>query len=184
LFITSYADIFPHRKRIHFIPLFYQMCRLYFTVPTSAPVNVRGHNISSTSILVEWGSVPAAKRNGVIKSYTVSYKALPDGIPKRQVASGATNQATLTSLKKYTNYSITVFASTAKGNGNASEPIIGITDQDSRFHFCCRCCWEQKILRLMMGSNLGLVYTVSVLMIGIIHVVKAKDKYSVIIGYG
>jgi len=80
-----------------------------------------------------------AKRNGIIMSYMVSYKALPDGMTKRQAVSGATNQVTLTSLKKYTNYSITVFASTAKGNGNASEPIIVITDQDSRFHFSC-CC--------------------------------------------
>ena len=48
--------------------------------------------------------------------------------------------ATLTGLKKFTNYSITVFASTAKegggGGGGAggrkSEPIIVITDEDRK----------------------------------------------------
>ena len=41
-------------------------------------------------------------------------------------------QATLTGLHEYTNYSITVFASTAKGGGNVSTPIIVVTDEDSK----------------------------------------------------
>ena len=44
-----------------------------------------------------------------------------------------TTQANLTGLNEYTNYSITVFASTVKGGGNVSEPIIVITDEDSKF---------------------------------------------------
>ena len=44
---------------------------------------------------------------------------------------------TLTGLNEYTNYSITVFASTIKGGGNKSVPIVVITDEDSKFsqHF-------------------------------------------------
>ena len=42
-------------------------------------------------------------------------------------------QATLTGLHEYTNYSITVFASTAKGDGNVSTPIMVVTDEDSKF---------------------------------------------------
>ena len=45
----------------------------------------------------------------------------------------STTQANLTGLNEYTNYSITVFASTKKGDGNVSEPIIVITDEDSKF---------------------------------------------------
>ena len=41
--------------------------------------------------------------------------------------------ATLTGLQKFTNYSITVFASTVKGGGNKSEPIIVITDEDRKY---------------------------------------------------
>ena len=59
------------------------------------------------------------------------------GITRRQYKQpksiAATTQATLTGLKKYTNYSIDVLASTLKGNGNSSEPIIVITGEDSRF---------------------------------------------------
>ena len=47
--------------------------------------------------------------------------------------SAATTQAALTGLNKYTNYRITVFASTVKGEGNVSMPIIVITDEDSKY---------------------------------------------------
>ena len=104
-----------------------------FVVPNSPPVNAQGHNMSSKSILVQWDSVPAENRNGIIMSYTVTYKELPGGSTNSKVANAATTQATLTGLKKYTNYSITVFASTLKGDGNASEPIIVMTGEDSRF---------------------------------------------------
>ena len=40
--------------------------------------------------------------------------------------------ATLTGLKEFTNYSITVFASTAKGGGSRSDPFVVITDEDSK----------------------------------------------------
>ena len=89
--------------------------------------------MSSKSILAQWDSVPAENRNGIIISYTVTYKELPGGSTNSQKVYAATTQATLTGLKKYTNYSIDVLASTLKGNGNSSEPIIVITGEDSRF---------------------------------------------------
>ena len=103
------------------------------TEPKAPPFNVQGHSTISTSVLVQWNNVPAAYQNGVILSYTVTYKALPDGSPQSKVVSAPTTQATLKGLNKYTNYSITVFASTVKGDGNVSEPVIVITDEDSTF---------------------------------------------------
>ena len=105
-----------------------------FSAPNATPVNVRGHNTSSTSILVQWGEVPAADRNGTILSYTVTYKALPNGIELTKNVTAPTTQVTLTNLNEYTNYSITVFAWTAKGGGNVSAPIIVITDEDSKYN--------------------------------------------------
>ena len=105
---------------------------LFFLGPNGPPSNVRGQNSSSTSIFVQWSNVPAADQNGVILSYTVTYKALPDGSPQTKVVSAPTTHVTLTDLNEYTNYSITVFASTRKGNGNTSVPIIVITDEDSK----------------------------------------------------
>ena len=66
-------------------------------------------------------------------NYTVTYTALPSGPTKTKVVTTSANQATLTGLNEYTNYSITVFASTLKGGGLESTVIVVITDEDSKF---------------------------------------------------
>ena len=105
----------------------------YYLEPNAPPSNIQGHITSSTSILVQWGDVPATDQNGIILRYTVTYTALPGGIERTKVVDAPTTQANLTGLNEYTNYSITVFASTVKGDGNVSEPITVITDEDSTF---------------------------------------------------
>ena len=72
-------------------------------------------------------------QNGIILSYTVTYTALPSGIPRTAVMRSPITHVTLRGLEKYTSYSIFVFASTVKGDGNASDPIIVTTDEDSKF---------------------------------------------------
>ena len=109
--------------------------KFYFLVPNTPPSNVQGKNTSSTSILVQWDDVPAAYQNGIILSYTITYKALPGGSPQTKVVNAPARQSILTGLNEYTNYSITVFASTYKGGGNVSVPIIVVTDEDSKFSF-------------------------------------------------
>ena len=107
---------------------------LFLTVPNAPPSAIQGYNTSSTTIFVDWGDVPQADQNGIIRSYTVTYTALePNGTTKTQFVPAPTTQVTLTRLNEYTNYSITVFSSTSKGRGNISEPIIVITDEDSKF---------------------------------------------------
>ena len=66
-------------------------------------------------------------------SYTVTYRALSSDSSQSKNVTTTGNQITLTSLNEYTNYSITVFASTSKGGGNQSTPIVIITDEDSKF---------------------------------------------------
>ena len=107
---------------------------MHFVViePSAPPVNVQGHVISSTSIWVDWNTVPVADQNGIILSYTVTYTAFAGGIPRTAVVSAPTTHVTLRSLEEYTYYSILVFASTVKGDGNASHPIIVTTDEDSK----------------------------------------------------
>ena len=101
--------------------------------PNAPPSNVTGHNASSTSIFVSWGQVPFLDQNGVIESYTVTYTWLPSGPPETEKVFPPATQTILTGLNEYTNYSITVFASTSKGAGNQSTPIVVITDEDSKF---------------------------------------------------
>ena len=105
---------------------------LSFLEPNAPPSDVTRHSTSSTSILVQWDDVPEADQNGIILKYIVTYTELPNGSPQYQVVNAPTTQAKLTGLNEYTNYSITVFASTSKGNGNVSEAIIVLTDEDSK----------------------------------------------------
>ena len=106
------------------------------TEPDGAPQNVRGQNSSSTSILVKWDEVPADKQNGIITRYTVTFHSQTENHNGSVAAGPDDRQKELTNLKEYVNYSITVFASTVKGDGPASNPVIVVTaDQDSKFVF-------------------------------------------------
>ena len=106
------------------------------TEPNAPPSNVQGHIRSPTSILVQWGDVPAADQNGILLSYTVTYWMLPGVSQQTKVVNAPTTEATLMDLNEHTNYRITVFASTVKGDGNVSEPITLGTDEDSEFSNC------------------------------------------------
>ena len=101
--------------------------------PDSAPQNVRGYNSSSTSILVSWDEVPAGQQNGIITGYTITYQTQTEN-HNGSVSAGANDrQRYITGLKEYVNYNITVFASTVKGDGPHSSPVVVVrTDQDSK----------------------------------------------------
>ena len=105
----------------------------FLTEPNASPANVAAYVVNSTSILVSWGHVPLLDQNGVIVSYTVTYRSVGTRSAQTKNVTASANQSTLTGLNEYTNYSITVFASTSKGGGNESVPIVVITDEDSKF---------------------------------------------------
>ncbi|XP_067037302.1 protein sidekick-2-like isoform X2 [Acropora muricata] len=100
------------------------------TGSSASPANVSGYNISSTRIFVQWDQVPAPHQNIALLYYTVTYRALPSGFRQTVIVAAPAHQTTLTGLNKYTNYSITVFASTCKA-GNVSAPIFIVTDEDT-----------------------------------------------------
>ena len=107
---------------------------IVIAVPNAPPANITGNNETSTSIFVQWNKVPADNQNGIIVNYTLTYTEVPGGNSRIKIVIAPRTSVTLTGLKKYTNYSITVFASTAKGGGNRSEPIIVITDEDRKYN--------------------------------------------------
>ena len=74
--------------------------------------------------------MPADKQHGDIIRYTVIYKNIPDGTDKSKTVT--TKTAKLVGLEKYTEYSISVLASTIKGDGPPSIPIIVWTEEDSK----------------------------------------------------
>ena len=95
---------------------------------------MRGEKSGSTSILVMWDEVPAVQQNGIITGYTITYQSQTENDNGNVPAGRDDVQKELTGLKEFVNYSITVFASTVKGDGPASEPVIVVrTDQDSKY---------------------------------------------------
>ena len=103
-------------------------------VPNVPPANVMGNNETSTSIFVQWDEVPAGNQNGNIVNYTITYTELPSGSSLHEVVIAPKRNITLVQLNKFTNYSITVFASTSKGGGSRSDPIFVITGEDSKYN--------------------------------------------------
>ena len=81
-----------------------------------------------------WTEVPAHQQNGVITGCTITYKSQTENDNGNVAVNGSIRQIKLTSLKEYVNYKITVFASTVKGDGPASDTIVVRTDQDSKFN--------------------------------------------------
>ena len=64
--------------------------------------------------------------------YTITYQSQTENDNGNVLVGASDRQKNLTELKEYVNYNITVFASTVKGNGQASDAIVVRTDQDSK----------------------------------------------------
>ena len=119
-------------KRSH-IPWDITEAWIFISEPDGAPQNVTGQSNNSTSILVKWDEVPADKQNGIITGYTITYKSQTENDNDNVTVGDSELEKELTNLKEYVNYNITVFASTEKGDGPASDPVIVVrTDQDSK----------------------------------------------------
>ena len=98
---------------------------------------MKGHNKSSTSISVSWDQVPVEQENGIITGYTITYQSQTENDNGTVPAGSSERQKTISGLKEYVNYNITVFASTAIGNGPPSSPVLVVrTDQDSKLFLC------------------------------------------------
>ena len=113
------------------ISFFKAVLTSFISEPSAAPLNVRGHNTSSTSIFVTWDDVPAADKNGIITSYNITYHSLTENHSNSTTVDHPDRQVTLMGLREFVNYSITVFASTVKGNGPESDPVFISSGEDS-----------------------------------------------------
>jgi len=81
-----------------------------------------------------WDEVPADQMNGIITCYTITYNSQTENDNGNVPAGPYDRKKELTGLKEFVNYSITMSASTVKGEGPASDPIVVTTDQDSKLH--------------------------------------------------
>ena len=86
--------------------------------------------LTSTSIVVSWGEIPAIDQNGIIITYEILFEQLEtfgDLIVEEQYNSTDLSLV-ITDLQPFVNYSISVRAYTIVGPGNYSSAIIRMTD--------------------------------------------------------
>ena len=101
---------------------------LSLTAPSAPPSSVTVTDVTSSTISVQWGSVPCIHQNGDITGYSVQYEVMGSGNTQTMpVSGGSTTETTLSSLTALTNYSIQVAAVTSSGTGVFSNPVIGFT---------------------------------------------------------
>jgi len=116
---------------------------LFLAVPSAPPQDLKLNDTTSTSLLVQWSEVPDEHKNGIIRSYTVSYQAIGSLLVDNTTVYVPTLEANLTGLIKNMNYTVRVLASTDKGDGNYSDPEVFLTNQDGELTFRFLCIfWE------------------------------------------
>ncbi|BES91298.1 Down syndrome cell adhesion [Nesidiocoris tenuis] len=102
-------------------------------VPGAPPANIQCLSQSSQSILVSWKAPPALLQNGRIQGYRLYYEnqdEKPPGFVEAETKITSDLMLKLQNLQKYSNYSIQVWAFTKVGDGEKSEPIFCMTDED------------------------------------------------------
>ena len=100
--------------------------------PHAPPQNIRANSTTSTSIFVKWDDVPSEDQNGIIRNYTVRYRAV-GALGPFDTTKVFTKEANLTGLIKDESYNVSVLATTDKGNGPYSVPIILTTNENSEY---------------------------------------------------
>ncbi|RDD47522.1 Hemicentin-1 [Trichoplax sp. H2] len=100
--------------------------------PSSSPMNINAISTSPTSILLTWQPLNNLDRNGVILSYQIRYfhKAQMNSTKSISIH-GQLTSFTLTGLRAYTTYFITMKAKTAVGFGPESPILTETTFQDA-----------------------------------------------------
>ncbi|XP_069167807.1 cell adhesion molecule Dscam2 isoform X2 [Procambarus clarkii] len=100
--------------------------------PSAPPGHVTCESVTSSSLVVTWSPPPPRHRNGLVINYRVYYShATPhDGVGRSGSVVSEGQRATLAGLFPWTNYSLTVSASTRAGEGTPSHAIVCTTDQD------------------------------------------------------
>ena len=103
-----------------------------FLAPSVAPSNVAVTGVTSTTITVQWGSVPCIHQNGNITGYSVRYGA--EAVNVTGDSSGGTY--TIPGLLPSTNYPIQVAAMNGAGIGEYSAAVYQLTEGIPVLGFC------------------------------------------------
>ena len=96
--------------------------------PSATPTSVGVSEVTSSSITVQWGTVPCIDRNGDITGYSVQY-----GSETMSVSVGNVTEATISDLTPSTTYNIQVAAVNDADTGPFSN-IISIITSGIMYH--------------------------------------------------
>ncbi|XP_047520331.1 Down syndrome cell adhesion molecule-like protein Dscam2 isoform X18 [Pieris napi] len=100
--------------------------------PSAPPQDVLCTTLTAQTIRVSWVSPPLAAANGLIKAYKVIYGPSETWYDEKtkDTKITASSETILHGLKKFTNYSMEVLATTNGGDGVRAAPIHCQTEQD------------------------------------------------------
>ncbi|XP_063908088.1 cell adhesion molecule Dscam1 isoform X3 [Zophobas morio] len=100
--------------------------------PTLPPQNVQCSVLSAQSLHISWEPPLPEGRNGIIQGYKVTYHSAGEWLDNDDQQTKIISQlrTTISGLRKYTNYSMTVLAFTSSGDGVRSEPTYCQTEED------------------------------------------------------
>ena len=104
--------------------------------PSAPPTSVNTSDITSSTIVLQWGPVYCIHRNGDITGYSVRYGVQGSGSTQTMsVLGGGTYETTITGLMPSTTYSIEVAAVNGAGTGDYSKLIYAITSGTYIFRY-------------------------------------------------
>lgn len=111
--------------------------------PSAPPQDIKCSSTSSTTLRVSWRPPPSESQNGALVGYRVHYQvvgpseggSVDEDFPQEAATSAGEEQMVLQRLEKWTQYRVSVSASTVVGPGPESEPLICRTDEDGTVLF-------------------------------------------------
>ena len=86
-------------------------------------------SVEARSIIVSWDKVPCSGQNGPITGYVFYYTNTTFSSDTINITGGENRSYTLTELRPYTNYTVTVSAYNDAGTGPSSDSRIQQTEQ-------------------------------------------------------
>ncbi|XP_072378394.1 cell adhesion molecule Dscam1-like [Diabrotica undecimpunctata] len=100
--------------------------------PTLPPENVQCSVLNAQSLHISWEPPLVEGQNGIIQGYKVTYHSVGEWFDNEDQQTKIVNQlrTTISGLRKYTNYSMTVLAYTSSGDGVRSIPVFCQTEED------------------------------------------------------
>ena len=101
-----------------------------FPAPSAPPSSVTVTGVTSSTINVQWGSVPCIHQNGDITGYLVQYEVMGSGntqIKKMVSGDSSGGMTTISGLAAATMYEYQVAAMTGAGTGQYSTSMTTLT---------------------------------------------------------